>query len=82
MGKPPRDDLHPFAEPTATALITNGLAGTVTWDVTADVQAFLAEAALNYGWIVKRTGRGQPGHIDFTSRESGLGPQLVITTID
>jgi hypothetical protein len=80
MGKPKRDDLHPWvAEPTATALVSNGLAGSVNWDVTADVQAFLAGSAANHGWIIKKTEEGQPGRVDFASRETGHGPRLVIT---
>lgn len=79
MAKPNRSDLHPWtAAPTASSLITNGLIGSVEWDVTADVQAFLGGTADNYGWIVKKANEGQPGRVDFASRESGLGPRLLI----
>jgi hypothetical protein len=80
MAKPNRPDLHPWVgAPTASALVTNGLIGPVEWDVTLDVQAFLAGAAPNYGWIVKKTNEGQAGLVDFASRESGHGPRLFIT---
>lgn len=80
MAKPNRPDLHPWAvAPTASALIVNGLVGPVQWDVTADVQAFLAGTVPNCGWIVKKANEGQAGLVDFASRESMHGPRLFIT---
>ena len=79
MGKPNQTTLHPWAAtPTSSALITNGLIGRVEWDVTADIQDVLTSAADNYGWIVKKANEGQPGRVDFASRESGHGPRLFI----
>lgn len=56
MGASPEAEPRPWeGDPTATALITNGLTGAVSFDVTADVQAFLAGEKANFGWIIKRT---------------------------
>jgi hypothetical protein len=52
------------------------LTGTVSFDVTADVQAFLAGAAQNNGWIVKKDLEGPSGLVQFASRETGNGPRL------
>jgi hypothetical protein len=71
----------PFvAETTATALLRNGQTGVVTFDVTADVQAWLAGQP-NDGWILKKTVEGDPGKVDFGSRESGAGPRLVVSVV-
>ena len=70
---------YPFlAETTATALLRNGQSGVVSFDVTADVQAWLAGQP-NDGWIVKKTLEGDPGKVDFGSRESPSPARLVIT---
>jgi hypothetical protein len=58
-------------------MLTNGMRGVVTFDVTADVQAFLSGAA-NVGWLVKRTDEGPSGAVDFGARESGTPPRLVL----
>ena len=63
---------------TATALLRNGQTGVVTFDVTADVQAWLAGQQPNYGWILKKTVEGDPGKVDFGSRQSGVAPRLVL----
>lgn len=67
------------AVPTATALITRQTTGSVSFDVTADVAAFLAGAA-NDGWLIAKTDEALAGRIDFTSREasSGQPAQLII----
>jgi hypothetical protein len=64
---------------TATALMTRNLAGTVDFDVTADVGAMLAGAA-NDGWLIKKTDETMSGRVDFVSREAGAGTaaQLVV----
>ena len=62
-----------LAVPTATALIKNGQAGVVTFDVTADVLAWLAGQSSD-GWVVKKTLEGKPGKVDFGSREGGAPP--------
>jgi hypothetical protein len=61
------------AAPTATALITRQTAGTVGFDVTADVSAFVAGTATNYGWLIAKTNETMSGRIDFTSREASTG---------
>jgi hypothetical protein len=66
------------AAPTATALLRNDQTGVVTFDVTSDVQAWLAGQQPNYGWILKKTVEVAPGKVDFGSRESGAGPRLVL----
>jgi len=68
------------ATPTATTLIKNGQAGVVTFDVTADVQAWLAGQP-NDGWLLKKTAESEPGKVDFGSREGGATPRLVVTTV-
>ena len=79
MAKPNEPELHPWAEPaTHTVLITNGLTGTISFDVTADVQAFLAGGTPNHGWIVKKDLEGPSGQVQFASRETGGGPRLVV----
>jgi hypothetical protein len=70
---------NPWLMPTTTTvLMTNGLRGVVTFDVTADVAAFLSGAASNYGWVLKRTDEGPSGSVDFGSRESGVVPRLAL----
>ena len=69
----------PFAaETTATALLKNGQTGVVTFDVTADVLAWLGGQP-NDGWILKKAVEGDPGSVDFGSRESSAVPRLVLT---
>jgi hypothetical protein len=69
------------ATPTATALLRNGQTGVVAFDVTADVQAWLAGQQQNFGWILKKTVEGDPGKVDFGSRESGAAPRLVLSLV-
>lgn len=70
----------PFSSsPTATTLITNHQTGTVSLDVTSDVQAFLNGNNQNYGWILKRTDESTTGKVYFGSKESGNEPILIIT---
>ena len=56
------------AEPTASLLVTNGLAGSVDFDVTAEISA-MAEGAAHEGWLLKKSAEGQSGRIEFVSRE-------------
>jgi uncharacterized Zn-binding protein involved in type VI secretion len=67
-------------EPSDTVLHTNGLAGWISFDVTADVRSFLSGTA-NYGWVVKKSDEGQSGQADYTSREGTAdhAPRLVLT---
>ena len=67
-----------IATPTATAVLKNGQTGVVSFDVTADVQAWLASQP-NDGWLLKKTVEGDPGMVDFGSRESGTPPRLVLS---
>lgn len=72
---------YPFrAETTATALLRNGQSGVVSFDVTADVQAWLAGQP-NDGWLLKKTVEGDPGKVDFGSRESGTPARLALTMV-
>lgn len=72
---------YPFlAETTATALLRNGQTGVVSFDVTADVLAWLAGQP-NNGWLLKKTVEGDPGKVDFGSRESAAGPRLTLTVV-
>jgi hypothetical protein len=66
------------AQPTATAAIANGQTGTVSFDLTADVTAFLLGTALNDGWIIKKNVDGGPGLVEFGSRESATPPALAL----
>jgi hypothetical protein len=69
----------PFAAtPTSSVLHTNGLTGWVEWDVTTDVEAFLSGAATNNGWIIKKDQEGEPGQVDYSSRQGQFRPELVI----
>ncbi|MFQ5657792.1 MAG: DUF6531 domain-containing protein, partial [Candidatus Methylomirabilales bacterium] len=71
--------LWPFvATPTALALHEKTQTGPVEWDVTADVAAFLAGTATNYGWIVKKVEEGQSGKVEYSSREGVAPPELLI----
>jgi len=75
-------DPRPWATtPTATRLITNGLRGVVTFDVTADVRAVSSGGGAQHGWILKKTDDGASGHVEFGSRESGSSPRLVLTLV-
>lgn len=64
--------------PTATATITNNETGTVSFNVTSDVQAFLNGTA-NDGWIVRKDDETKEGDIEFSSMNNSNQPQLVIT---
>lgn len=75
---------EPFdsANPSAEAVVLNGAAGTVEFDVSNDVAAFLGGTA-NNGWLIKDDGWVTGVAADFRSRESSSGkPQLVIETLD
>ncbi len=67
------------AEPAASLLVTNGLAGSMDLDVTAEVSA-MAQAAGHDGWLLKKTDEGQSGRIEFVSREGALDerPSVVV----
>lgn len=70
----------PFAPtPTATATITNGTQGVVSFDVTQDVLTILAGTAPGYGWLLKKVDETVGGVLRFTSREQGPAPRLTLT---
>jgi hypothetical protein len=70
---------HPWIDTaTATATIQTNQSGSLSFDVTADVVAFLSGEATNNGWIVKKDAESQPGRVRFSSRETSSGPQLVV----
>jgi hypothetical protein len=63
---------------TTTTGITSG--AVLTWDVTADVAAFVAGTAVNNGWLLKDQSEGAGGiEFQFASKESATAPQLVIS---
>ena len=62
------DDLAYDPTPVASATIANGQAGVLALDVTAEVQALLSGQA-NLGWLLKKADEGQPGRVDFGSRD-------------
>lgn len=69
---------------SASALVSTGTTNgaTLQWDLTADVQAFQAGTAPNYGWLVKDANEGSGGEFRFASDEYNTvasRPQLAIT---
>jgi hypothetical protein len=79
MDQPNNPSVHPWlATPSATQVISNGQSGTVDFDVTADVQAFMTGASSNFGWLLKKTNENQNGMVSFGSREN-ISPHLVVT---
>jgi len=65
----------PFVStPTATAIINKNQTGTVSFDVTSDVQSFLNGTNQNDGRIVKLDNESQSGKVIFGSKESGTAP--------
>lgn len=69
----------PWASPrTAQAMVTTGMTGTVDFDVTADVIAFLGGTP-NEGWLLKKTDEDKQGRIVFLTKEGGAAPALVLT---
>lgn len=70
---------YPFdavPEDTVPAFTTDR---TITFDVTSDVQSFLAGTKTNHGWLIKGDDALLAGEwINFGSRESGTPPRLVL----
>ena len=62
--------------------VQKGQQGVITFDVTADVQAYL-DGTANYGWIVRKSLQNRPGYITFHSKESGAAtaPRLILNYI-
>jgi murein DD-endopeptidase MepM/ murein hydrolase activator NlpD len=72
-------DVLPWAaEPSATARIRKFQRGTIAFDVTEDVEAFLEGRIENLGWVVKKAVELLSGHVQFASRESGSPPELAL----
>lgn len=67
------------ATETATFVQTDGVTGYVSFNVTADVSAFLLGTS-NFGWLVKKEAEGQNGSVEYSSREgtAGQNPRLVL----
>jgi hypothetical protein len=57
--------------PTSSVFVEGDASGTLSFDVTADVAAFLTGAAENHGWLLKRANDAFGGSIVFGSRENG-----------
>jgi len=71
----------PWASPrTAQALVTTATTGTLEFDVTADVRAFLAGTP-NEGWLLKKTDEDKQGRIVFLTKEGGAAPALVLAVV-
>lgn len=66
------------AAASGSLVVTNGLTGTTSIDVTVDVQAMLSGQVVNHGWIVRKTDEGAEGRIEIASSETASGPRLVI----
>jgi hypothetical protein len=63
---------------SGSLLVTGDLEGTVSIDVTSDVQAMMAGQVGSYGWIIRKTDEGAAGRIEIGSWDSGTGPRLTI----
>lgn len=75
----PGGDFNPT--PSASQIV--GDPGAYTWGSTAqmvaDVQSWVDNPASNFGWILVGNEFTQPTAKSFDSRESGSGPELVVT---
>ncbi len=67
------------AAPTDTLLVTNGLIGWVSFDVTADLLEALSGGE-HHGWLLKKAAENQSGLVEFTSNEGtpGQAARLVL----
>ena len=69
----------PFvATPSAVLSQKNAKIGVVEWDVTNDVKSFMTGTA-NYGWIIKKVDETKSGFVKYSTHESAIAPQLVLT---
>ena len=66
-----------ITEPSAATTISNDTTSTVSFDVAADINAFL-NGTENDGWILQKADECAPCAIDFGSRESETPPMLKI----
>lgn len=67
-----------LASASGSLLVTNALMGTVSIDVTSDVQGMLSGQLTNHGWILRKTDEGAEGRLEIASSEAASGPRLVI----
>jgi hypothetical protein len=65
--------------PTASVLHTDGLTGTVSFNVAADIEALRTGAPL-FGWLIRKTDEGDNGEVQYSAREAatGFAPRLVL----
>ncbi|MEA2696428.1 MAG: hypothetical protein QOI66_699, partial [Myxococcales bacterium] len=69
---------NPWVSPaTSTITVPATQVGSVAFDVTADVLAFVKGTAVNSGWMLRGSTPGE--FAEFASRESGTPPRLVLT---
>lgn len=68
------------ANTAAGFMITDGLTGEVSWDVTQDLQN-----GAGFGWLIQKRAKTQTGHVRFYSREGAaaagslaLAPKLIV----
>jgi hypothetical protein len=63
---------------TSTVLQTNTANQYLSWDVTADIAAFLSGTP-NYGWVIRKDVESQSGSVDYNSRQAASNrPRLVL----
>ncbi len=56
---------------------TNGLTGTVEWDVTTDVLT-----GAPFGWLLRKDPQGASGEVGYHSREAGVTPPTLVLEYD
>ncbi len=71
---------NPWATPATASAPISGSTSTLSFDVTADVRAFLDGSKPNFGWILKARGLDDDLTILLGARESGHPPRLRIGT--
>jgi len=69
------------AAPTDSLGVTNGHTGTISFNVTADVQAFLDDTS-NFGWVVKPKNDAAAGDVRLRSREAASNQPTLVLTVD
>jgi len=75
-----------LASVVGAAGCTNGVVGAyVPWDVTADVQEFVAGTGMNFGWMIRNdteVAGTTADYVDFIAKETnvvGVAPELIVT---
>lgn len=77
-GLPPLVERPWATTETASSVVASGQTGVVRFDVTADVEAFLAATVANEGWVIKTAEDLFTGEATFASRETATPPRLVL----